>query len=492
MMRLEKHQLSTSVGKVLIRTRMLWILLAAIAVAVFTIFVLYKLTENLLKERLQSKMIAIVNTAAVSFDPADIREIRAPDDTAKESFRTLVSQLATIRGANNTIRYAYLMRKTDNPNIFEFIADADTLATDDELDENNSGVVDEEEMPPQPGDPYPVGDYPVLRDEAFSHPSVDRDLQPDQWGLMMAAYAPIRDEDGVAIAIIGMDILVNDFQARTQEALLPFLLFTLFFIFLIVLLTILLTRIWNEKVEALKEIDRQKDELLSIVSHQLATPITSVRWYIEMMMAGDIGVVTKEQKKHLQTVYGTVINLVDLVHVILDVSRMQLGRMKTKPQDLDLESFLREIVDVISAKAKEKGVRFTINVPSTLPHAFLDKRLTHMTIENILSNAVKYTPKGGSVSFSVSCDTSHLHVKVEDTGCGIPPHDQDKIFEKLFRASNTGDIEGNGFGLFVAKGAIEAQGGKIYFRSKLNLGTILSVDLPLQAVLQKQDLGFSG
>jgi len=482
----EKQTFSAqSLVKIFVRTRILWILLTAIIVTMFTIFVLYTLTENLLKERLQNRMIAIVNTAATSFDPKDIQEIQGPNDIVKASFQRIVTQLSEIRSANSNIRFAYLMRKTDDPNFFAFIADADSLSTDEELDENENGFLDDEEIPPQPGDEYPVAEYPVLRDEAFSHPSVDQELQPDQWGLMMAAYAPIRDEEGVAVAIVGMDILVNDFQARTQEALLPFLLFALLLIFLIILLTILLTRVWNEKVEALEEIDRQKDELLSIVSHQLVTPITSVRWYTEMMMDGDMGALTKEQKENMQTIHTTVVNLVDLVHMILEVSRVQLGRIKVEPQDLDMEAFFREIVEIISVRAKEKSVRFAVDFPSHLPCACLDKRLTHMTIENILSNAVKYTPKNGSVSFSVSCSDTMLHIKVEDTGCGIPQCDQGKIFSKLFRASNTRGIEGHGFGLYIAKGAIEAQGGKIWFQSKTNCGTTFFVDLPLQSGDQK-------
>jgi len=472
-------------GKALLRTRILWILLVTIIVTVFTNFVLYKLTENLLKERLQNRLIAIASTAATSFDPADIESIQGSNDITRASFRTVVSQLGAIREANNNIRYVYVMRKTDDPNVFAFVADADSLATNEELDENSNNIIDEEEAPPQPGDLYPVNDYPVLRDEAFSHASVDRDLQPDQWGLMMAAYAPVRDKDGVAIAIIGMDILVDDFQARTQEALLPFLLFTFLFIFLITLLTILLTRVWNEKVEALEEIDRQKDELLSIVSHQLATPITSIRWYTEMMMDGDMGALTKEQKENLCTVHATVIHLVDLVSMILEVSRVQLGRMKVMLQTIDMKEFFAEITDVIEIRAKEKGVKLIMDIPAELPQAHLDKRLTHMTVENLLSNAVKYTPSGGSVSFRVSCNAGCLHIQVGDTGCGIPPQDKDKIFGKLFRASNVRDIEGNGFGLFIAKGAIDAQGGKIWFESKINMGTIFYVDLPLQAVVRK-------
>lgn len=230
----------------------------------------------------------------------------------------------------------------------------------------------------------------------------------------------------------------------------------------------------------LQELDRQKDELLSIVSHQLATPVSSVKWYLEMLMDGDLGQVTKEQKEHISTMQGVTTNLGDLVSMILDVSRIQLGKMKIEKQELDLAAFFREILDVIEPKAKEKGVELGITMPTTFPKAMLDKRYTRMTVENLLSNAVKYTPAKGAVNFLVEIRGDHLYCEVKDTGCGIPKSEQDKIFGKLFRASNVRNaVDGNGFGLYVAKGAIEAQGGKIWFASEENKGTTFFVDLPL-------------
>src|SRR3989338_2645516 len=228
----------------------------------------------------------------------------------------------------------------------------------------------------------------------------------------------------------------------------------------------------------LRELDRQKDELISIVSHQLATPVSSVKWYLEMLQDGDMGKLTPEQSKHVQEVQGVTLNLVDLVGMILDVSRIQLGKMKIDPQPLDLDVFFKEILAVLDPKAKEKDVDFIHVLPAKLPTVLLDKRLTRMTIENLLSNAIKYTPTKGKVTMNLEIKDEKIHFSVKDTGCGIPKKDQGQIFGKLFRASNVRNTaDGNGFGLYVAKGAIENQGGKIWFESEEGKGTQFFIEL---------------
>jgi len=174
-------------------------------------------------------------------------------------------------------------------------------------------------------------------------------------------------------------------------------------------------------------------------------------------------------------------NLSDLVSMILDVSRIQLGKMHIEKQELNLDEFFKGILNIIQPKADEKKVNLKVKMPAKLPIAQLDKRYTHMTIENLLSNAVKYTPENGIVEFTVVLDGNMMTVSVKDPGVGIPKADQEKIFGKLFRASNVRNtVDGNGFGLYVAKGAVEAQGGNISFVSTEGKGTTFTVQLPLK------------
>lgn len=468
--------------KKLIVLRTLLIVSISTILLILISYLMYSYTQRILTSRLQDRMIAIAATAASQFDSNDIeliKQINENEPINSSRLKIIVEKLQMIRGANENIQFAYIMRRTNDPSVVEFVADADSLTPIEELDVNGNGELEDDELVPLPGDPYDISDFPVLRDEAFYHPAVDNELQQDQWGLIMAAYAPITDVNGDTVAIIGIDVLVNDFNSKTQETLMPFLLFVVFLVLLLMLLTLMLARVWNDKVEAIQELDSQKDELLSIVSHQLATPISSMKWYLEMMLDGDVGKLTKEQKEHVESLQFSAANLSDLVSMILDVSRIQLGRMKADRTDIDTGKFFAEVAKSIDAKAKEKGVNLDVKIAKNLPVAMLDMRLMRMTLENLLSNAIKYTPEKGKVTFTAKVVGNNLVYEVKDTGCGIPKKEHDKIFGKLFRASNVGKIDGNGFGLYVAKGAVEAQGGIITFDSQENRGTTFKVVLPI-------------
>jgi signal transduction histidine kinase len=239
--------------------------------------------------------------------------------------------------------------------------------------------------------------------------------------------------------------------------------------------------------EQLRELDRQKDEVLGIVAHQLATPVTAVRWSAESLLEQDSGHLNKEQKEWITTIEEETIQLSDLISMILDVSRIQLGRVPINNVTLDLNQFFADILNVIQIKANEKKTHFIKNVPAKLPTVLIDKKYTRMTVENLLTNAIKYTPDAGKVTFTVKILKDVLHIEVQDTGCGIPKADQDKIFGRLYRASNVRNtVDGNGFGLYVAKGAIEAQGGKIWFTSVEGKGTTFYMELPLKYPEEKK------
>lgn len=232
--------------------------------------------------------------------------------------------------------------------------------------------------------------------------------------------------------------------------------------------------------DQLHELDRQKDELLGIVAHQLAKPITAIRWDLESLLDGDLGTLNEKQQEEAKTMRSQAVNLADLVSMILDVSRIQLGKIKLEPQPLDMNEFFKDILDVIEPSVKQKKLNFVKDMPKNLPTVLLDKRYTRMTIENLMTNAVKYTPDGGKVELVVKVVDGVMHGRVTDTGCGIPKEDQGKIFGKMYRATNVRNtVDGNGFGLYVAKGAIEGQGGKIWFESTEGKGTTFFFEIPM-------------
>ena len=423
-------------------------------------------------------MLAVTSLAASQFRPADLDVITGSDSTRTDAYRNAVLELQRIRQNTPRVRFAYILRPTDNPDIFAFVADADSLDPAATIDLNSDGQIDDEDTLVWPGDPYDVTEFPEFRDAAFHRPFVDPDLVDDQWGTLLGGTAPIRDDNAPARYVLGLDLDVSDFRHMMNLALLPFVGFIAILTAIITVLSLGLGRMWSRQVRQLADIDRQKDELLSIVSHQLATPITAVRWSLDDLLDGTLGELSPPQRDSLTGISRSMKALVDLTQLLLDVSRIELGRLTMKKEPLDLNAFLCEIVGVAKQMADEKHVTFIPSVP-TLPTAFLDSRLTRMVVENLLSNALKYTPTGGTVDLTVERQENQIVIRVSDTGIGISKSDQSKVFAKQYRASNVGAIDGNGFGLYVVKRAVEQQGGRISFSSEAGRGTEFVVHLPL-------------
>lgn len=451
-------------------------------VTAVTTSLLYAKTQQLFRWSIDERMLAVASVAATKFDPDTLDRIGGPESVGSDAYEQAVRELQRIRRHTPRLRFIYILRKTDDPDTLEFVADADSLHPDVPVDLNGDGTIDESDALTYPGDPYPISSFPEFRLDAFVRPFVDPELVQDQWGTLLSGTAPIGNDDRPdepVRYVIGLDLDVSQFEQLKNLALIPFVVFVGFLLAVITALMFIVKRMWQEQVRQLAEIDRQKDELISIVSHQLGSPVAAIRWGLEVLLDGDLGTLSDDAKKQLQDMSATATNLTELIDLLLDVSRIELGRMKMNKQKWNLAAFFREIIPVIEQKAREKGVQFMPVMPPALPEGTFDKRLTHMTIENLLTNAVKYTPAAGSVELVVEMRGNTLCCTVRDTGIGIPKKDQPQVFGKLYRASNAQRIDGNGFGLYVAKGAIEQQGGTIWFTSEEGQGTTFFVELPV-------------
>lgn len=462
------------------------VLAVFLALTSLTTYVLYTNTQALFRWSLDERLRAIAAVAATTFDPADLDRIHGPESVPSNAYRTAVLRLQHIRERTPRVRYAYILRQTADPDTLAFVADADSLDPDRPVDLNGDGVIDDQDALTRPGDPYDVSDFPEFRRDAFTTPFVDPNLVEDQWGTFLSGTAPIvgANPNGSVRYVLGLDLDVTDFQRLTNLALLPFALFVAFLLATLTALAVVLKRMWQSQVRLLAEIDRQKDELLGMIAHQLAAPVTAVVWSTEALLNGDDGPLTDAQRASVGTIRSVAAQLGDLVTMILDVSRIQLGKVPIQDAPLAILALLREVLEVIHVQAREKGVRLTVSLPEALSVALLDRRYTRMAVENLLTNAVKYTPAGGSVTLTVERRGEVLRCTVRDTGCGIPASEQGKIFGKLYRASNVRNTQpGNGFGLYVAKGAVEAQGGRIWFESMEGKGTTFFLELPLRFTL---------
>lgn len=462
--------------------------IAAVLVTASVTWFLYEHTVNLLTDNLRHRLLAIVTTQAANINPAHVTALQMEEDWQKPEWAQLVSRLKRAKDRNDDIVFLYIFRRSPrSPGSLEFVADAESLNPYANVDDDPTNDVDangDEVIEPEgpdklqwPGQEYP--DPPEEAFRAFDGPLTSIDLYADAWGQVLTGYEPILDDNGKVIAVLAADIRANEFFTITGQTLTPFLWFVAFLVVVILVLTGLLIKIWSTRVRFLQELDRQKDELIGIVSHQLNGPISALRWSLEDFLAGEFGEMTDEAMEQLRREIATIAGLSDLTTLLLDVSRIELGKLAMDKQTTDLVRLFGEILPVIEPKATEKGVQLKCTLPPSLPEGTFDRRLTRMTIENLLSNAVKYTPSGGTVELRAEIRGRTLHCMVRDTGIGIPKGEQAKLFGKLFRASNVGTVEGNGFGLYVAKGAIEQQGGKLWFQSEEGKGTTFFVELPI-------------
>jgi len=225
--------------------------------------------------------------------------------------------------------------------------------------------------------------------------------------------------------------------------------------------------------DKLKKLDETKDEFISMASHQLRTPLTSVKGYLSMVIDGDVGRLNAQQKDLLTQSYLSSQRMANLISDLLNLSRLSTGKFVIDYSQVDLRQLIDQEIRQLKETAAARGVKLQYTPPESFPLAYLDDNKTHQVVMNFIDNAIYYTPAGGTVTVELEETDTAIEFRVTDTGIGVPREMQRHLFTKFYRADNARKArpDGTGLGLFMAKKVILAQGGSVIFESEENKGS---------------------
>lgn len=234
--------------------------------------------------------------------------------------------------------------------------------------------------------------------------------------------------------------------------------------------------------EQLRGLDTAKDEFVSMASHQLRTPLTSVKGYISMVLEGDAGKVTKLQRQFLREALTSSERMVHLINDFLNVSRVQTGKFIIDPRSTDLGKVVRQEVHALESTAESRSLRFVLATPKRPVMAMIDEGKIRQVIMNFIDNALYYSPPETEIEVTLKQTSTEIRFEVTDHGIGVPVREQGHLFTKFFRANNarTQRPDGTGVGLYLAKMVIVGHKGKIVFNSKEGAGSTFGFSLPLE------------
>lgn len=236
----------------------------------------------------------------------------------------------------------------------------------------------------------------------------------------------------------------------------------------------------NFDVTAEQEIDKAKSEFVSLASHQLRTPLTTVKWYLEILLSQHDHDFTDDQHECLNQIKLGNDRMIDVVNAFLNVSTIEMGTFVVKGTPVRLRDVVDGVLKEVDFEIKKKDQRLIVDIDKNFPKFPLDVDFAHIVVENVLSNAIKYTPEGGDIQISAHKEGESVILCVKDTGYGIPESQQHRVFSKLFRADNIKQIDstGTGLGLYIVKSIMDVLEGDVWFTSKEGHGSTFYLKFP--------------
>lgn len=281
---------------------------------------------------------------------------------------------------------------------------------------------------------------------------------------------------GVVI-IVGLSIvnlaLVNNYIESPEVVALTALILTA--------ISLVIAFVTTQVLENLASVSRMKSEFISIVSHQLRSPLSNLKWAIELLMSGRLGKVEEKQTEYFHILKENSARMHELISDLLVISRMETAGFFSKKTPFSLTELTKEIIERFSVFAKSSNISIVLDSRERMSDVIASSNHIQLVVENFLDNAIRYVKQSGDIKIKIENRNGKIYFEIKDNGVGIPNDDQKYIFQKFFRAKNVMkyQTQGSGLGLYIAKNIIEKSNGKIGFKSKENEGSTFWFTLPL-------------
>ncbi len=238
----------------------------------------------------------------------------------------------------------------------------------------------------------------------------------------------------------------------------------------------------SRSFERLAQANRLKSEFVSIVSHQLRSPLSNMRWALDILMSGRMGKIGEKQLEYFSILRENSDRMRELVKDLLTVSRIETARLSFKKERFSLEELVKELISSFNSFSKASNTEISFQAEKDLPMVFSDRSKIKLVVENLIDNAIRYTKNKGKVEIKLKKKDGSLYFEIKDNGVGIPKEDQKYIFQKFFRSKNASryQTDGSGLGLYIVKSILEKAEGKIGFRSQEGKGSTFWFTLPIK------------
>lgn len=229
-----------------------------------------------------------------------------------------------------------------------------------------------------------------------------------------------------------------------------------------------------------KQLELAKTEFVSLASHQLRTPLAAMKWHSDLLLSGDIGNLPEKQRSYVEKMHRSNEVMIDLVNTLLSISRLEVGKLEPEIGETNAVELAQSVIEEMTPQLEEKKIIFEHTLDDSFTSIKSDPKLLRIVIQNLMSNAIKYTPEGGTVKLFLKKEGGDKQIVVSDNGIGIPQEAQEKIFNKMYRTDNAKkvDTKGTGLGLYLVRSIIDLFGGKISFVSEEGKGTTFTAVLP--------------